>query len=634
MMNNTKKCLVFFIFTGGLYLQSPAQPPLKTVPGTVHYSSTCYGRLNPGRSEGRPQNAQPGRIQEAEPAMIYNAYWDGRFDTLGLNGTVNAIAGRDGKIYVGGAFTACGETALNHIAVWKGAGWEAMGEGLPRPVMNISFYNGDVYAGGWYFDGSGVRQNYIAVWNGSTWDNVFSMANDQVIAVVVNGDQVYVGGDFTEIEGRPLNYIAKWNGTAWEPLGAGTNAPVHAIAVVNDTVYAGGDFTRAGNIPAPSIAMWDGQSWKSMGDGINGSVFALSAGDGAVYAGGLFTRAGSGTCRNLARWYEGQWSPLGSGTGGRTNALLYHNGELLAGGDFSAAGDKTAGFFSIWREHEIKTAEFHFQKPGWTLLSLPVRPFYTDMATLFGDMSGSPALEYNAGVLDYQQTTGLACGKGYWVRVDKPGTLRVQGEPVDRYVVTLNGKWQLVGSIDHPLDFTDPPDQPDQNVANRLVGWDFQTQSYFTTRQLLPGGAFWVFADGPGELILDGTAAAVPAGMAKLAGIDMTNLAPPGPPVIEQSDAAPITTEAFKLRQNYPNPFNPQTTIEFSLYKAAVVSVTIYNIRGELVRQLFDRYRPAGTVKLVWDGCDENGSKMPSGVYYVKVTAGGFSMTIKAVLAK
>ncbi|MBN1999876.1 T9SS type A sorting domain-containing protein [candidate division KSB1 bacterium] len=630
------KSLIIIFLVNGLYFRLLAQPPIKTTPGALQYVSTHYGRVNPaGNTAVRlPDNKTRSVLQHAEPSSHYNFYWDERFDSLGLNGPVNAIAALNGNIYVGGAFTAAGEKTLNHIAMWSGSGWQAKGEGLERPVMNISFYDDDVYAGGWFFDEFGIRQNYIAVWNGTSWNQIFSMANDQVIAVVVAGGQVYVGGDFTDIEGESFNYIARWNGANWEPLGNGTNAPVRAIAVKNDTVYAGGDFTQAGGAPASFIAMWDGQNWHPMGDGLDGSVWALSTGEKAVYAGGVFTRAGGVPCSNIARWYTGQWSPLGSGTTARINALFFLNGEILVGGEFNAAGNKPAGYFSIWHEPKLATIDYVFDKPGWTMLSVPVLPFYTDKFTIFGAVSPGPALEFLPQTQNYKPVTDLECGKGYWFRIDKPGMVSIQGEPLYRQKEQVSGGWQMIGSVYHPIYFADPQDTPDHNVANQLLGWDFTAQTYMLTDLLIPGGSYWIFAGGPGELVLDGSVTTLSSGMSKILNADILSLNPPKPPTMDQLKSVPITTESFQLRQNYPNPFNPQTTIEFSLYRAVNVSVKVYNIRGELVRSLQDQFHPAGSVRLLWDGCNDNGSRVPSGVYYVKVTAGDYGMTIKAVLTK
>jgi len=88
------------------------------------------------------------------------------------------------------------------------------------------------------------------------------------------------------------------------------------------------------------------------------------------------------------------------------------------------------------------------------------------------------------------------------------------------------------------------------------------------------------------------------------------------------------------LSQNYPNPFNPQTTIAFSIKDRGAVSVKVYNVAGELVRTLANEDRAAGSYTLTWDGRNDAGQPVSSGVYFYKLVANNFSQTKKMVLLK
>lgn len=85
---------------------------------------------------------------------------------------------------------------------------------------------------------------------------------------------------------------------------------------------------------------------------------------------------------------------------------------------------------------------------------------------------------------------------------------------------------------------------------------------------------------------------------------------------------------------NYPNPFNPTTTIEYSLPEAAFVTLSIYDGKGRLVVDLEKGARPVGTHTATWNGLDARGSRVASGVYFYRLTAGNQSMTRKLVLLK
>ena len=89
-----------------------------------------------------------------------------------------------------------------------------------------------------------------------------------------------------------------------------------------------------------------------------------------------------------------------------------------------------------------------------------------------------------------------------------------------------------------------------------------------------------------------------------------------------------IPTE-FSLSQNYPNPFNPQTTIQFEMPKSSEVVVTIYNMNGRKVADLFRGRKEAGIHSVIWEALD-----CPSGTYVVRLQAGSFVQIRKCVLLK
>jgi len=96
------------------------------------------------------------------------------------------------------------------------------------------------------------------------------------------------------------------------------------------------------------------------------------------------------------------------------------------------------------------------------------------------------------------------------------------------------------------------------------------------------------------------------------------------PPMVPQTE----------LKRIYPNPFNPSTNVAFYLAKAANVNLKIYNHRGQLVRSLHEGYKEAGDYRLNWDGKDEKGAALSTGVYFFRLEAGKKVFTQKAVLMK
>ncbi|MFH1700686.1 MAG: T9SS type A sorting domain-containing protein [Candidatus Zixiibacteriota bacterium] len=89
----------------------------------------------------------------------------------------------------------------------------------------------------------------------------------------------------------------------------------------------------------------------------------------------------------------------------------------------------------------------------------------------------------------------------------------------------------------------------------------------------------------------------------------------------------------FRLSQNYPNPFNPSTSISLSMAVPGNWSIAVYNIAGQKIRE-YSGYSEAGIVSVTWDGSDESGRKVASGIYLYKAVSGDFNATRKMVLMK
>ena len=89
-----------------------------------------------------------------------------------------------------------------------------------------------------------------------------------------------------------------------------------------------------------------------------------------------------------------------------------------------------------------------------------------------------------------------------------------------------------------------------------------------------------------------------------------------------------------ELHDNFPNPFNPDTQIAFSLSKQSHVQITVYNIKGQLVRTLVDEECDADNYTVTWNGADNNSKTASSGVYFYKMKTDNFLSTKKMILMK
>jgi len=89
---------------------------------------------------------------------------------------------------------------------------------------------------------------------------------------------------------------------------------------------------------------------------------------------------------------------------------------------------------------------------------------------------------------------------------------------------------------------------------------------------------------------------------------------------------------SFGINQNYPNPFNPVTSIEYQLPRRCFVTITIYNIVGQKVHTLVDEVKDAGFYESIWNGKNDLGISVSSGIYLYHINAGEFRKTRKLIL--
>jgi hypothetical protein len=103
----------------------------------------------------------------------------------------------------------------------------------------------------------------------------------------------------------------------------------------------------------------------------------------------------------------------------------------------------------------------------------------------------------------------------------------------------------------------------------------------------------------------------------------------------DPQNVSPVLPGITFRTSNYPNPFNPTTTIKYSMPTAGHLKLSIYNVRGQLVKTMIDGDRPAGADQtIVWDGTDNQGGGVSSGIYFYEARTGGEVKVQKMALVK
>jgi hypothetical protein len=104
--------------------------------------------------------------------------------------------------------------------------------------------------------------------------------------------------------------------------------------------------------------------------------------------------------------------------------------------------------------------------------------------------------------------------------------------------------------------------------------------------------------------------------------------------VLFETNSITVPVTAANLEQNTPNPFNPSTVIRFSLPADARVNLSVFDVRGSRVATVLDGLRPSGANEVEWNGTDDSGAPVSSGVYFYRLTVGKRVLTKKMVVTK
>jgi hypothetical protein len=89
-----------------------------------------------------------------------------------------------------------------------------------------------------------------------------------------------------------------------------------------------------------------------------------------------------------------------------------------------------------------------------------------------------------------------------------------------------------------------------------------------------------------------------------------------------------------ELFQNYPNPFNPATTIRYSIAGTGMVELAIYDVSGRKIRTLVNETKQEGTYSVTWDGRNDRGRSVATGIYFYRLKAFSFSQVKKMILLR
>ncbi len=589
----------------------------------------------------------------------------------GVNGEVKSLTVYNNELVAGGSFTQAGGVPAQNIAKWNGTNWLALGLGINGDVNALTVYTTDLIAAGNFRTAGGTGARNIAKWNGSSWSALGSGltgSGERVNALTVFAGNLVAGGRFTDAGGNSASRIAKWNGTIWSTFNSNTiDDDVNAVAVFNGELYIGGDFTQIGGNDRKYIAKWNGSNWIAVGGGLDdGRVEAFSVFKNQLIVGGNFRVTGTNLfVDRIVSWNGSNWSRMLTGHNNNVKALYTNNAAdtiLFSGGEYSTAGGKWCYRTAMWGNFTTVTISgvVRYADNGNTVHSGKVKIIRMDVAT--------------REIITVDSAT-VSNGTYSLIRVPRrDSTLRVMIFPDDElldnivdtgYVPTYYPstiQWFSAGVLYANNNLSNI----NINVIRRgtllLDGNMLANISGYVYLNINPPPGVFPFLRGSVLYLKKDTSFVKFAVTNELQQYSLTGLTPGTYIVIVQrlgyeTETRQVTLgtinqdtvnfyldtfnvigivnintnvpENFSLKQNYPNPFNPQTKIIFYLKRASFTKLKIFDILGREVKTLVNENLRAGGYKVSF-----NAESLPSGVYFYRLNAEGFTETRKMVLVK
>lgn len=359
----------------------------------------------------------------------------------------------NGHLLLAGDFTLAGGVAAPAVAVWDGAGYQALGTGVQGTVECAVEWNGQLMLGG-SFNG-GLAD--LATWDGTTWtySQVFPGMSPAVHALHVHAGVLHAAGESSGFAGTD-HQVVRWMNGQWENVGSPMNAMIRCLETHDGALIAGGEFDLLVHPTDPLLrftARLDGGDWLEFGGGLDAPVHDLLAVQDTLYAAGRLLNnilptfglaeipAGGSTWTTLLPDHTSYMSSPGPAW---INTMAARQQEVYFGGSFDiyqmmgfgqhiahylgqpnavepmALLDGPVHALAVWNDRlvmggDFATAHAHV---AWTDLTVSIRPtpLTTRTAQLFpvpsrGELTVMhPALRDGSGHLELLDASGSVLG--------------------------------------------------------------------------------------------------------------------------------------------------------------------------------------------------------------------------------
>ncbi len=582
----------------------------------------------------------------------------------GTNNRVRAVAWSALGPVIGGDFSKAGGADVNGISYFDGSDWQPMGNGANGQVLKLTTVSGEAVGYGRF---ASPYEYIIARFRNNQWEELGSQTNTITVNnMVSDGQKIWAGTHTSKTKGAYLGGLAYWDTERWRTLSNAigsywnANEYVNAMALWNDgSIIAAGNFSLVGGDSIPAICRWNGEMWNDMGAPFANlpyaSVNAMKMFMGKLYVAGNFTDiAGSGSS-NIGTWDGNIWGGVESGTSGEIFTLEEFNNQLYVGGNIWQINGVSQYNLARWDGSQWLTFD---NPPGGTVYSLLNSDGLLYVGGAFTVYQNNEAFSgiaaWNGSA--WQDVGGGIAGVTYpTVRAIARGTdgVYIGGTFTTAGSTNANNIARWDGSVWHTLGDGVNGDVYSiyTNGNDVYVGGNFSTANGDTVWSIARwDGSQWHRMGNGMHLELNYPASATVksflgtndglwiGGNFSQAGVYLSNK------IAFYSDFNLVTSlqdspngtspDNFQLYAAYPNPFNPLTTIPYALPRTAHVRISVYDIAGREISELIDETQPPGHYEIRWQGLNHLGKKVPSGLYIIRMQAGGVEQNKKILLIK
>ncbi len=590
-------------------------------------------------------------------AADYLAAWDGtqiQPGPTGLSEPIQDLIVDNGQLIALGPFSIQSTYGDSAVAIWNGETWEALGvlDSYNLSLMNLEVHSGEIFlSASRYTSWETPPRAPLLHLVDNHWVNFLPSFGNSIINTLFSGaDGLWIGGQDIIVEGRAGRHLALWQDDQedWSHLFEGSqscNGAINSFAVFNQELVVGGIFSSAGPVWSPQRARWNGAQWAPMhsfgpdtpyGDywiwpgmgEYGGNNHLQTVGDQLVCSGDL-SEIWWDYFHGLWDEDNQQWILLDDWL---VSSSLNYGSDLIETGGYPSEIRWRTDFNTA--PHRIDDVNGNItQLVEWRGMLVAVGEFSS-----IGDFPVKNVAVFDDGVWSQiwgEDASWLTCALVMNNNLYVAGFLNTAGgQPVSNIAVWNGTQWDSLGLGVNNLVWTMIESngyliaggnfsEAGAEAASGVAAW--KDDQWFSLGEGILGRVY-AMSEFKNALYIGGE-------FSRAGGLRSDNLACwhfNGDLTAADETTQPGSTSLTVA----PNPANPRTEIRFTLDRSENVFLKVYDIRGQIIRDFSPGVQDQGEHRWLWNGRDNNGLAVASGVYLIKLEAGTTMLSRKVLFVR